>query len=43
MIANMNKFKGLVHSQRVLLALTQEGCSREDSYKMVQRNAMRVW
>jgi len=43
MIANMNKFKGLVHSQRVLLALTQKGCSREDSYKMVQRNAMRVW
>ena len=43
MIANMNKFRGLVHSQRVLLALTQKGCSREDSYKMVQRNAMRVW
>ena len=43
MISNMNKFRGLVHSQRVLLALTQKGCSREDSYSMVQRNAMRVW
>jgi len=43
MLANMNKFRGLVHSQRVLLALTQAGVSREDSYKLVQRNAMRVW
>jgi adenylosuccinate lyase len=43
MLANMNKFRGLVHSQRVLLALTQAGVSREDSYQMVQRNAMRVW
>jgi len=43
MIANMNKFRGLVHSQRVLLALTQAGVSREDAYTMVQRNAMRVW
>ncbi|HEY9058289.1 MAG TPA: adenylosuccinate lyase [Aurantimonas sp.] len=43
MLANLNKFKGLVHSQRVLLALTQAGVSREDSYKLVQRNAMRVW
>jgi adenylosuccinate lyase len=43
MTANMNKFKGLVHSQRVLLALTQKGVSREDSYRLVQRNAMRVW
>ncbi len=43
MLANMNKFRGLVHSQRVLLALTQAGVSREDSYKIVQRNAMRVW
>ena len=43
MIANMDKFRGLVHSQRVLLALTQSGVSREDSYKLVQRNAMRVW
>jgi adenylosuccinate lyase len=43
MIANMNKFRGLIHSQRVLLALTQNGISREDSYKLVQRNAMKVW
>ncbi|MDT2084333.1 MAG: adenylosuccinate lyase [Planktomarina sp.] len=43
MIANMNKFKGLIHSQRVLLALTQKGVSREDSYNLVQQNAMRVW
>jgi len=43
MIANMNKFRGLIMSQRVLLALTQAGISREDSYKLVQRNAMKVW
>ncbi len=43
MLANMNKFRGLVMSQRVLLALTQAGVSREDSYRLVQRNAMRVW
>jgi adenylosuccinate lyase len=43
MIANINKFKGLIHSQRVLLALTQKGVSREDSYRLVQQNAMRVW
>jgi len=43
MLANMNKFKGLVMSQRVLLALTQAGVSREDAYKLVQRNAMKVW
>jgi adenylosuccinate lyase len=43
MIANMNKFRGLVHSQRVLLALTQKGVSREGSYALVQRNAMKVW
>ena len=43
MIANMNKFRGLVHSQRVMLALTQKGVSREDSYRLVQQNAMRVW
>lgn len=41
--ANMNKLGGLVHSQRVLLALTQAGVSREDSYRLVQRNAMKVW
>ncbi|MEN2787092.1 adenylosuccinate lyase [Sphingomonas qilianensis] len=40
---NLNKMGGLVHSQRVLLALTQAGVSREDSYRLVQRNAMRVW
>ncbi|KSV79632.1 adenylosuccinate lyase [Sinorhizobium sp. GW3] len=43
MINNMNKFRGLVHSQRVLLALTQAGVSREDAYRLVQRNAMKVW
>lgn len=43
MARNMNKFRGLVHSQRVLLALTQAGSSREDAYRMVQRNAMKVW
>lgn len=43
MRANMNKFRGLVMSQRVLLALTQAGVSREDSYRLVQRNAMKVW
>ncbi|WP_208441416.1 adenylosuccinate lyase [Bartonella raoultii] len=40
---NLNKFRGLVHSQRVLLALTQAGISREDAYRIVQRNAMKVW
>ena len=43
MMKNMNKFRGLVHSQRVLLALTQAGASREDAYRLVQRNAMKVW
>ena len=43
MLRNMNKFQGLVMSQRVLLALTQAGVSREDSYRLVQRNAMKVW
>lgn len=43
MVNNMNKFRGLVHSQRVLLALTQAGVSREDAYRLVQRNAMKVW
>ena len=43
MLKNMNKFKGLVMSQRVLLALTQAGVSREDAYRLVQRNAMKVW
>ncbi len=40
---NLDKMGGLVHSQRVLLALTQAGVSREDSYLLVQRNAMKVW
>jgi adenylosuccinate lyase len=40
---NLDRMGGLVHSQRVLLALTQAGVSREDSYRLVQRNAMRVW
>jgi len=43
MMANMNKFPGLVMSQRVLLALTQAGTSREDAYRLVQRNALKVW
>jgi adenylosuccinate lyase len=43
MAANMGRFRGLVMSQRVLLALTQAGVSREDAYRMVQRAAMRVW
>ncbi len=40
---NLDRLGGLVHSQRVLLALTQHGVSREDAYSMVQRNAMPVW
>ncbi|MGO8739369.1 adenylosuccinate lyase [Rhodoblastus sp.] len=40
---NLDLLGGLVHSQRVLLALTQKGASREDAYKFVQRNAMPVW
>jgi adenylosuccinate lyase len=40
---NLDRLGGLVHSQRVLLALTQAGMSREDAYRAVQRNAMRVW
>jgi adenylosuccinate lyase len=40
---NMDSMGGLVHSQRVLLALTQAGVSREDAYALVQRNAMKVW
>ena len=40
---NLDRLGGLVHSQRVLLALTQAGVSREDSYRLVQRNAMKVW
>ena len=40
---NLNRMGGLIHSQRVLLALTQAGVSREDAYRLVQRNAMKVW
>ncbi len=40
---NLDRLGGLIHSQRVLLALTQKGVSREDSYSYVQRNAMPVW
>jgi adenylosuccinate lyase len=40
---NLDRMGGLVHSQRVLLALTQAGVSREDAYALVQRNAMKVW
>ena len=43
MQANLDSMGGLVHSQRVLLALTQAGVSREDAYRLVQRNAMKVW
>jgi adenylosuccinate lyase len=43
MVENMNRTHGLIFSQRVLLALTQAGTSREDAYRLVQRNAMRVW
>src|SRR5579871_5123857 len=40
---NLDRLGGLVHSQRVLLALTQKGASREDAYRLVQHNAMKVW
>jgi adenylosuccinate lyase len=40
---NLNQLGGLVHSQRVLIALTQKGVAREDAYRLVQRNAMKVW
>jgi adenylosuccinate lyase len=43
MQANLDRLGGLVHSQRILLALTQAGTSREDAYRLVQRNAMPVW
>jgi adenylosuccinate lyase len=43
MLRNLNQMKGLVFSQKILLDLTQAGVSREDSYSMVQRNAMKVW
>ena len=40
---NLGRLGGLVHSQRVLLALTQQGCAREEAYRLVQRNAMKAW
>jgi adenylosuccinate lyase len=40
---NLDRLGGLVHSQRVLLALTQKGVAREDAYRLVQRNAMKAW
>jgi adenylosuccinate lyase len=43
MLANLNRLGGLHNSQRVLLALVEKGASREDAYRMVQRNAMKVW
>src|SRR5205085_5718053 len=43
MAKNLNRMGGLIHSQRVLLALTQAGLSREEAYALVQRNAMKVW
>jgi adenylosuccinate lyase len=43
MQANMDRMGGLIHSQRVLLALTQAGLTRDDAYRLVQRNAMKVW
>jgi adenylosuccinate lyase len=43
MLKNLDRLGGLVHSQRVLIALTQKGVAREDAYRLVQRNAMRVW
>ncbi|GAB4125317.1 MAG: adenylosuccinate lyase [Rhodothalassiaceae bacterium] len=43
MKANLERLGGLVNSQRVMLALTQKGMSREDAYRIVQRNAMKVW
>jgi adenylosuccinate lyase len=43
MMKNLDKLGGLIHSQRVLIALTQAGVAREDAYRLVQRNAMKVW
>jgi len=40
---NLERLGGLIHSQRVMIALTQKGVAREDAYAIVQRNAMRVW
>jgi len=43
MLKNLHQMKGLVFSQKILLDLTQAGVSREDAYRLVQRNAMKVW
>jgi len=43
MRANLDRLRGLIHSQRVLLALIEAGVTREDAYRLVQRNAMKVW
>ena len=43
MLRNLDRLGGLIHSQRVLLALAQKGIAREDAYRLVQRNAMRIW
>jgi adenylosuccinate lyase len=43
MRANLDRLGGIIHSQRVLLALTEAGVSREEAYRLVQRNAMKVW
>ena len=40
---NLDRLGGLIHSQRVMLALTQKGAAREEAYRLVQRNAMPVW
>jgi adenylosuccinate lyase len=40
---NLDRLGGLIHSQRVMIALTQKGVAREDAYRLVQRNAMKVW
>jgi adenylosuccinate lyase len=43
MTKNLDHLGGLVHSQRIMIALTQKGLAREEAYRVVQRNAMRVW
>ena len=40
---NLDRLGGLVHSQRVMLALTRKGVAREEAYRLVQRNAMKIW
>ena len=43
MMANLNRLKGLIFSQRVMLAMVDKGLKREDAYRLTQRNAMKVW